>query len=809
MVTAASVADPTKTSSAQVTVTTTPPPVVVTVSPNSASLQTGGMQQFNATVAGSSNTAVNWSATAGTISATGLYTAPNAAGTYNVKATSAADSTKSASAQVTVAAPAPPVVVSISPTSASLQAGGTQQFNATVTGSSNIAVNWSATAGTVSVTGFYTAPGAAGTYTVRATSAADSTKSASSQVIVTATPPPVVVTVSPTAASIQTGSTQQFTAAVTGSSNTSVNWSTTGGTVSAAGLYTAPDASGTYTVTATSAADSTKSASAQVTVTAAPPPIVVTISPSSASLQTGSAQQFSATVTGTTNTSVTWSGTGGTVSSTGFYTAPNTAGTYSVTATSVADPTKSASATVTVTTTSGATGPLRPVAGNPRWFTDGSGKAIVLSGSHTWNTLQDTDQTTTPAAFDFTRYVTFLKSHGHNVTILWKKDLPTYCNWGAGGTWHMSPWPWQRTGGASGTQLASDGLKAFDLSLFDQSYFDRLRARTIQLQQNGIYAIVELFDGLGLISNRCSGDGYPFSAGNNVNGIDDGGGTNSMTMTAPNSITNYQDAYVQKVIDALNDLPNVLWEVSEEAPDNSTWWQGHIISLIHSYETGKSLQHPVGFPTLQVTGATDSTLYNSNADWVAPGAKISPTSSCGSGTPGCKVNINDSDHSYFGMWNDSSQTNRNYLWENFANGNGVVFMDPYFVYWSSGNRNLCQNPVNGVCGSVDTRWDNLRSNMGAIVSYGNRMNLAAMTPQPSLSSTGYCLAKTGTEYLVYETGSSSSFTVTMVPATYAFEWFSPASLTTVSTGTIAVTAPGNQSFTKPFSGDAVLYLKAQ
>jgi len=47
--------------------------------------------------------------------------------------------------------------------------------------------------------------------------------------------------------------------------------------------------------------------------------------------------------------------------------------------------------------------------------------------------------------------------------------------------------------------------------------------------------------------------------------------------------------------------------------------------------------------------------------------------------PQCKVNINDSDHSYYGMWNDSVQINRNYIWENFANGNQVMFMDPYLI----------------------------------------------------------------------------------------------------------------------------------
>ncbi len=463
--------------------------------------------------------------------------------------------------------------------------------------------------------------------------------------------------------------------------------------------------------------------------------------------------------------------------------------------------------TVTNSAGTGATGPLRALASNPRYFTDGSGKAILLTGSQTWDTFQDTDQSSSPAPFDFTAYVNFLKSHGHNVTILWRKDLPTYCNWGAGGTWHMTPFPWKRTGGSSGTLVASDGVPAFDLTQLDQAYFDRLRARVIQLQQNGIYAIVELFDGLGLISNRCSNDGYPFTGGNNVNGVDDGGGTNSMTMGSPNTITNYQDAFVQKVIDTVNDQPNVLWEISEEAPGNSTWWQGHMISLIHTYEAGKPAQHPVGFP--YVTGASDSLLYNSDADWVAPGARISPTSSCGSGTPACKVNINDSDHSYFGMWNDSAQTNRNYVWENFTNGDSVMFMDPYVIYWTSGNRNLCPSPTNGVCTGPDSRWNNLRDDLGYTLTYANKMDLAKMTPQGSLSSTGFCLADnvaTGAEYLVYApNGGSITVNLSATARTLSVEWLNPSSGAITTGGTIAG-GSANQSFTPPFSGDAVLYL---
>ncbi len=82
-------------------------------------------------------------------------------------------------------------------------------------------------------------------------------------------------------------------------------------------------------------------------------PIAVVVSPSSATLQLGATQQFASTVTGTCNTAVIWSvqegNSGGTVTTTGLYTAPQTPGTYHVVATSVADPGTSAAATVSVT----------------------------------------------------------------------------------------------------------------------------------------------------------------------------------------------------------------------------------------------------------------------------------------------------------------------------------------------------------------------------------------------------------------------------------------------------------------------------
>ena len=208
------------------------------------------------------------------------------------------------------------VSLSLTPSTSTVAAGGTVQLSATVTGTSNTAVSWSVTGGSISPAGLYTAPSAAGTYTVKATSAADSTKSATASVTVTAAPV-VAVSISPGTATVKTGASQQFVAAVTGSSNTAVTWSASGGTISAAGMYTAPGTAGTYTVKATSAADTTKSASATVTVTIAAPQITVSptaINFSSTTTNSSSIQTLTVANTGGSNLSV----TGATVSGTSF-----------------------------------------------------------------------------------------------------------------------------------------------------------------------------------------------------------------------------------------------------------------------------------------------------------------------------------------------------------------------------------------------------------------------------------------------------------------------------------------------------------
>lgn len=199
-------------------------------------------------------------------------------------------------------------------------------------------------------------------------------------------PSVISVTVAPATASVFVNKTQQFTATVSGTTDTAVTWSVAGGTsngsISQTGLYTAPSAipsPSQVMVTATSMANALQpaSASAMVTITAASN-VAVSVSPSSANVANFSTQLFSANVTGSSNTAVSWNVNGiaggsqqdGYISSSGLYVAPggvptrsngsggSVATTVTVNAVSQADNSASGGATVTVVPANQAAEPL-------------------------------------------------------------------------------------------------------------------------------------------------------------------------------------------------------------------------------------------------------------------------------------------------------------------------------------------------------------------------------------------------------------------------------------------------------------------
>ncbi len=265
---------------------------------------------------------------------------------------------------------AQPMVVTY-PGTVSVAKKTTQQFTTYVTISPNT-VTWSVnglaggntTYGTISAAGLYTAPNdvpMANVVKVRATSTAKPAIYGESTVTITQ-PTPWLWSTYPS--SFVTGSNVSMSLNGSGFIPTSlvrvngVNWTTTyvnATTLKAVGNL--PQA-GTFPVTVTQPnPGSLTSQPVNIKVTVAPPaPVTVSVSPASANSALSATTQFTATVTGASNTPVTWSATAGSISSSGLYTAPATMPssiTVTVRATSVADGTKYVQATVTLQTTAG------------------------------------------------------------------------------------------------------------------------------------------------------------------------------------------------------------------------------------------------------------------------------------------------------------------------------------------------------------------------------------------------------------------------------------------------------------------------
>src|SRR6202023_984049 len=167
----------------------------------------------------------------------------------------------------------------------------------------------------------------------------------------------VVITINPASSILYGGQAQQFAALTMDAINPAVNWSISPsgtGSISSTGLYSAPATVSTQqavTVTATSVQDNSKTASATIALY---PPASVSVTPASPALYSSQTQQFSAVVANAPTQSVTWSVSPaglGSINSSGLYTVPatiNAQQTVTVIAASVADPTKTGSATVTL-----------------------------------------------------------------------------------------------------------------------------------------------------------------------------------------------------------------------------------------------------------------------------------------------------------------------------------------------------------------------------------------------------------------------------------------------------------------------------
>jgi hypothetical protein len=428
---------------------------------------------------------------------------------------------------------------------------------------------------------------------------------------------------------------------------------------------------------------------------------------------------------------------------------------------------------------------LRTSATNPRYFTNGSGKAVYLTGSHVWWNLQGARtwrvdcERGRAAPFRFSDYLDHLVRHNHNFIRLWRIELTRWHE--CGDDVAVAPQPWRRTGPGR----AYDGRPKFNLTRFDPAYFRRLHGRVIAARKRGLYVAVMLFEGWSAQFERqpWRSRGHPFHRGNNVNGLDPDRNRNGTlleiyTLETPR-VRRIQEAYVRKVVDTVGGFDNVLYEIANESGAFSIPWQYRMIDYVKRYERRKRLRpHPVGMTFVHGDWEGDA-LHRSRADWVSPKdirhLTDPPTARAR------KPIVSDTDH-HCGGCGDAT-----FPWRTFMRGYHPIFMDEQ---------------------TSEPRAETIRRAMGATLRYARRVTLLRMAPRGDLCSTGFCLVWPGREYLVYQPA-RSGFTVDLrsAPASrrFAVEWAHP--VTGVSSAGRPVAGGAVRRLESPIDGASVAWLR--
>ena len=446
-----------------------------------------------------------------------------------------------------------------------------------------------------------------------------------------------------------------------------------------------------------------------------------------------------------------------------------------------------------------ASGPLRVHPTNPRYFADAAGRAVYLVGSHTWANFQDIGfEGDKP--FDYDAYLAFMEQHQFNFMRLWTWEHAAWATWSPEKV-IFGPMPYRRPGPG----LALDGKPKFDLDQFDEAYFDRMRARILKARDRGIYCAVMLFQAFSYARpkpSRHTGNPYPghyYNARNNVKNLEsDKNGDSVLDLDDP-AVRARQEAYVRKVVDTVNDLDNVLYEVINEG--GTEGWQFWVTRVVKDCEAAKPKRHPVG-----ITGQGAVKLPAALAgpcDWVSPGngdmpgVKFNDFATKLRGDPPAwwekKPSVHDTDH----IWGHGIDSR--WVWKSFVRGHNVLFMDPWgpLPGWFDPRRNVPDYPD----------YPPARAAMRRTAALARRLDLAAALPHGELASSGFCLADRGKEYVVYlPTGDAARVDLSGAGGVFGVEWLNPVDGRPVPAD--RVEGGGWREFKSPLSGDVVLYLKA-
>ena len=343
-----------------------------------------------------------------------------------------------------------------------------------------------------------------------------------------------------------------------------------------------------------------------------------------------------------------------------------------------------------------------------------------------------------------------------------------------GQPYRNAPNPYLRTGPG----LANDGGLKFDLTRFDQSYFDYWRTVVDYARARGIVVQMVMLDGWHDLGDLVEDNGvgrrwgltwdYYFVA-NNINGLNVA--STEDVFNPGHAVSGYQQALLRKIVDTLGDEPNIVWEVANESGHAS--WELGLADYVTSYEKSRGLaQHlvmPRDLPGHQfVAGPCDNGAVSTHDDLVAAYSQN-------------RVLLSDNDCTGA----ETPEIRRYKAWSALTAGAQIDFF--HFELY-----------VPGVLETADTQTGMKYVGLQQKFIKDLGIDIAGMHPADKEVTYGWALGRTGSEYIIYMSGGTTS--VPSLPSPSKAIWFNTRDGSSGSAG-------AGPTFRAPDGYDWVLYLK--
>jgi hypothetical protein len=436
---------------------------------------------------------------------------------------------------------------------------------------------------------------------------------------------------------------------------------------------------------------------------------------------------------------------------------------------------------------------------NPAYFESPDGKPVVMVGDYEASPICPTGVPMDPN-YDYRIFFDTLKENGLNFAKVWifygveaEYDSET-----AFDDYHrFNLLPYLRTGPG----LANDGRPKYDLAQFNPYYFERIAAACAAARARGVYVHLVLIDGW-IFRIPVLWKFHAYNIDNNVNHVDGDPRRTGMS-TDPDqgscSLGNVQvleveKAYLRRIVDAVNDFDNVLFEVSNENYYNLEW-ELSIAKFVHEYEKGKPRQHlvmPLDLPDHDYGGVTYGAEAKNDHTKSWKTWDLAQLHDRLLAARGLKQPlIYDTD----GIESDDNPVQRKGFWTAFVSGGHVNYTDYSFQPEIGGDER-------------GLRRAELRRQLGHLASFTRQVRFWEMHPADLVRSGGaYALASRREAVVYLPSGGNVDVNLEGMPGSLRAKWYNPRN--GLFSQPSAVTGGRTQSFDAPDHHDWVLYLQSE